>query len=113
LVYNGLIARAAGDTTAALRRWVDVCSTSPARLFGFSRKGRLAPGYEADIVIFDPKAQWAITLDQLHETAGWTPYEGLPLRGRPVVTLSRGEVIADQGNWLGETGRGRFVARGG
>jgi dihydropyrimidinase len=113
LVYDGFVSRADGDVTAALRRWVDVCSTSPARLFGFSRKGRLAPEYDADIVVFNPGAQWVISPEKLHETAGWTPYEGLALRGRPVVTISRGEVIADHGEWLGEAGRGQFVNRGG
>ncbi len=112
LTYHGLVTRAA-DRAAALRRWVDVCATSPALLFGFAHKGKLLPGYDADIVIFDPEAEWVITSEQLHETAGWTPYEGLPLRGRPVVTISRGEVIAAYGEWLGEPGRGRFVNRAG
>jgi dihydropyrimidinase len=71
----------------------------------------LLPGYDADIVIFDPEAEWVITPDQLHEKAGWTPYEGLRLRGRPVVTVSRGEVIAAYGQWLGEAGRGCYINR--
>jgi dihydropyrimidinase len=113
MVYSGLVSRATSDETAALQRWVDVCSTSPARLFGFSRKGQLTPGYDADIVIFDPEAQWVVSSAKLHETSGWTPYDGLALRGRAVVTISRGEMIADQGKWLGKAGRGRFVTRRG
>jgi dihydropyrimidinase len=110
LAYHGLVSRA-NDRVTALRRWVDVCSTTPALLFGFSQKGKLLPGYDADIVVFDPEAEWVITPAQLHETAGWTPYEGLRLRGRPVVTISRGEVIAAYGEWLGEAGRGCFINR--
>jgi len=111
LVYDGLVNRATGDETAALRRWVDVCATTPARLLGFGCKGRLLPGYDADIVVFDPQLPHIITAGGLSETAGWTPYEGLHLRGRPAITISRGEVIVDNGQWLGTPGRGRFVAR--
>ncbi len=111
LVYDGLVNRATGDKTAALRRWVDVCATTPARLLGFARKGQLLPGYDADVVIFDPEATRVIAPETLHETAGWTPYEGIALRGLPVTTISRGEVIAHDGEWLGAPGRGRFVER--
>jgi len=112
LVYDGLVNRASGDRTAALRRWVDVCATTPATLMSFTRKGRLLPGHDADIVVFDPEATGAVSVDSLHETAGWTPYAGTPLRGRPVVTISRGEIIVDGEAWFGAPGRGRFVARG-
>jgi dihydropyrimidinase len=113
LVYDCLVNRTTGtgDRTAALRRWVDVCSTTPARLFGFSRKGQLLPGFDADIVLFDPAATGIITPELLHETAGWTPYDGLALRGRPTLTISRGEIIVDGDRWLGAPGRGRFVVR--
>jgi dihydropyrimidinase len=111
LIYHGLIARANGDTAGALRRWVDVCSTTPALLFGFAHKGHLLPGYDADIVIFDPQAEMKINNEKLHETAGWTPYEGLSLRGWPVTTISRGDLIVANGEWLGAPGRGRFVPR--
>jgi dihydropyrimidinase len=110
LTYHGLVSRV-HDRATALRRWVDVCCTTPALLFGFSQKGKLLPGYDADIVIFDPESEWVIEPAQLHETAGWTPYQGTRLRGRPVVTISRGEVIAAYGEWLGEAGRGCFVNR--
>lgn len=111
LVYDGLVNRATGSREDGLRRWVDVCSTTPARLLGFNRKGRLLPGYDADIVIFDPEASQVVDVESLHETCGWTPYEGKALRGLPVVTISRGEIIADHGQWLGAPGRGRFVHR--
>lgn len=110
LIYNGLVSRAE-DEDDALCRWVDVVATTPADLLGFRNKGRLLPGYDADIVIFDPDERYTITTQTLSETAGWSPYDGIDLRGRPVVTISRGEVIADRGQWLGEAGRGRFVVR--
>ncbi|MBP9503356.1 MAG: dihydropyrimidinase [Candidatus Promineofilum sp.] len=114
LVYDGLVNRAGddgNDVEDALCRWVDVCATTPARLLGFTNKGRLLPGYDADIVIFDPQRPQTISAQTLCETAGWTPYEGLTLRGSPVVTLSRGEVVAEGGRPTGAAGRGRFVAR--
>lgn len=111
LVYDGLVNRAAGDKTAALSRWVDVCATTPAQRLGFARKGRLLPGYDADIVIFDPDIVHVINPESLHETAAWTPYDGASLSGQAVVTLSRGEIIADHGQWRGVPGRGRFIRR--
>lgn len=111
LVYAGLVGAASSPEPSALSRWVDVCCTTPARLFGFSRKGRLLPGYDADVVVFDPQREQTISPATLHETAGWTPYDGLTVRGWPRVTMSRGEVLCVDGQWLGEAGRGRFVAR--
>ena len=111
LVYAGLVGAVETPSPAALRRWVDVCATTPARVFGFSRKGRLLPGFDADVVVFDPRAEFTISPATLHETAGWTPYDGLTVRGWPSVTISRGKVIVQNGEWHGEQGRGRFVAR--
>ena len=111
LVYAGLVGQSDAPDPVALSRWVDVCCTTPARVFRFAGKGRLLPGYDADVVIFDPRRQQTITPSTLHETAGWTPYDGLTLRGWPSATISRGEVIAADGEWLGAAGRGRFIAR--
>jgi dihydropyrimidinase len=94
-----------------LNRWVDLCATTPARLFGLTRKGSITPGYDADLVIFDPDKQVRLATDTLHEQVDWTPYEGLEVTGWPSVTISRGEIIAEDGNFLGEAGRGRFVRR--
>ena len=111
LVYAGLAGDRATPDPAALSRWVDVCCTTPARIFGFARKGQLLPGYDADVVLFDPTREFTISPESLHETAGWTPYDGLTVRGWPTTTISRGEVIVADGRWLGTVGRGRFVAR--
>ena len=95
----------------SLSRWVEVCCTAPARLFGLRRKGDIAPGFDADLVIFDPAGEITMSADSLHEKVDWTPYEGWRLRGWPRVTVSRGEVIVEDGCFVGELGRGRFVAR--
>lgn len=124
LVYHGLVGRAlalegtlaAGDSRSrlvetALRRWVEVCSATPAQLHGFDHKGHIAPGFDADIVLFDPTQEWVISPASLHETAGWTPYDGLALQGKVTKTVSRGEIIVNDGEWLAAPGRGRFVVR--
>jgi dihydropyrimidinase len=111
LVYAGLVGNSATPDPAALSRWVDVCCTTPARVFGFGRKGQLLPGYDADVVLFDPTRDFTISPDSLHETTGWTLYDGLTLHGWPTTTISRGEVIVNDGRWLGAAGRGRFVTR--
>ncbi len=112
LVYNGLVADASpAERDGALQRWVDVCATTPAHLFGFTRKGQLAPGFDADVVLFDPAERRTITPDSLHESAGWTPYDGLTMNGWPTATISRGEIICHDGEWMGAAGRGRFVVR--
>jgi dihydropyrimidinase len=92
-------------------QWVDVCCTSPAELAGFTNKGKIQIGYDADLVVFDPQREVVLSTDFLHEQVDWTPYEGLALRGWPEVTLSRGEVLVKDGQFLGQPGHGRFVAR--
>ncbi len=94
-----------------LNQWVDVCCTTPAKLAGFERKGDIAAGYDADVVIFDPQQAKLLSTETLHEQVDWTPYEGLTVQGWPLVTISRGEVIVDGGVFVGESGRGRYVAR--
>lgn len=95
----------------SLNRWVELCCTAPARLAGFSNKGDITIGYDADLVIFDPGHQVILSTDFLHENVDWTPYDGIELQGWPEVTISRGEVIARDGKFLGEPGRGRFTPR--
>ena len=92
-------------------RWVEVCSTNAARWMGLTRKGRLSPGCDADIVIFDPERTKYIAPDTLHEAAGWTPYEGIEVSGWPRTVLLRGKVIVEDEQYIGAPGDGKFVER--
>jgi dihydropyrimidinase len=95
----------------SLNQWVDLCCTTPARVAGFQNKGDLAIGYDADLVIFDPDQKITLSPATLHENVDWTPYQGKEIQGWPAVTISRGEIVVERGEFLGEAGRGRFVAR--
>jgi dihydropyrimidinase len=92
-------------------QWVDVCCTTPARLAGFRRKGRIDVGYDADIVIFDPTRQVTIGDGVLHENVDWSLYDGQTFSGWPAVTISRGDVIVEDGRFNAASGRGRYAER--
>jgi len=95
----------------SLNRWVELCCTAPARLAGFATKGDIAVGMDADLVIFDPQRRVTLSTDFLHENVDWTPYEGLELQGWPRITISRGEIIVRDGEFLAHPGRGVFAER--
>jgi dihydropyrimidinase len=105
----------------SLERWVEVCCTAPARIFGlYPRKGALVPGADADAVIFDPQREVMLSRaappsysPRLHENCDYTPYEGFHLRGYPVLTMLRGRVICRDGEFVAAPGGGRFLARSG
>jgi dihydropyrimidinase len=90
---------------------VNIAATSPARMFGLANKGQIAPGYDADITIFDPDATIEISQGSQHMAVDYTPYEGWTCRGRAAVVLSRGEVVYRSDEILGEPGRGRYLHR--
>ena len=95
-----------------LCRWVETCCTCPAELFGLARKGRLRPGCDADIVLFDPQKRVTLSPETLHSALPFASYDGVALSGFPVTTISRGEVIVADGAFVGAAGRGSFVERG-
>ena len=96
----------------SLNRWVELTSTAPAKLFGmFPKKGTIAPGSDADIVVFDPQAQTTISAATHHMNVDYNPYEGRRLTGVTETVLSRGEVILSKGSFQGSPGRGRFIKR--
>jgi dihydropyrimidinase len=95
-----------------LPRWVEVCCTRPAEMFGLAHKGRLNPGCDADIVLFDPVKEVELSAKTLHSAIPFASYEGVTVRGFPLTTISRGEPIVENGAFVGAPGRGRFVERG-
>jgi dihydropyrimidinase len=96
----------------SLRRFVEVFATNPARMVGlYPRKGVIAPGSDADIVVWDPDEEWTISIDELHHDGDYSPWEGWRVRGRPVATVLRGRVVVEDGRLDAEPGYGRFVPR--
>ena len=97
----------------SLNRFVQLTATTPAKLFGlFPKKGTIAVGSDADIVLFDPAATQTIHAKHLHGNCDYTLLEGRSLRGRVEKVFLRGELIVDGPRWLGREGMGRFVPRG-
>jgi len=95
-----------------LNRMVDILSTTPAKLFGlFPRKGTIAVGSDADIVIFDPQRKETLTVETQVSKVDYCAYEGREVSGSPTVVLSRGEVVCENGRVVGKAGRGRFIKR--
>jgi dihydropyrimidinase len=95
-----------------LERFVEVVAATPARIFGlYPRKGVLAAGSDADVVIWDPAAEHTISAKTHHMRVDYSMFEGFQVRGNARTVLSRGEIIVDRGQWLGRAGRGRFVKR--
>jgi dihydropyrimidinase len=95
-----------------VNRFVELVSTSPARIFGmYPRKGILAPGSDADIVIWDPEAPHLITAATHHMRVDYSMFEGFKVKGNARQVLSRGEVIVEDGKFFGEAGRGRYLRR--
>ncbi|MDB5843183.1 MAG: hydA [Polaromonas sp.] len=97
----------------SLNRFVQLTSTTPAKLFGlFPKKGTIAVGSDADVVLFDPAATQVIHAAHLHSQCDYTLLEGRTLRGQVKKVFLRGELIVDGEQWLGREGMGRFVPRG-
>jgi len=108
LLHQGVVA---GQLT--LSRWVEVASTTPARMFGlYPRKGVLAPGSDADIVIYDPAAGQVLSASSHHMNVDYSAYEGMHVTGRVDTVLSRGTVLVEAGEYRGAPGHGSFLARG-
>ena len=97
----------------SLSKVVELTSTNPAKILGmYPQKGTIAVGSDADIVIYDPNKKVTIKQEMLHENVDYSPYEGFEVDGYPVMTISRGEIIAKDGEYVGAEGRGQFIVRG-
>ncbi len=108
LVYDG------GVRTGriSLNRFVELTSTSPAKIFGlFPRKGTIAPGSDADIVVFDPNRTITLSVKTLHMNVDYSPYEGRQVTGATDTVLSRGRLVIEDGKFVGHAGAGSFIKR--
>ena len=108
LIYQGV-----DQGEISLARWVEVTSTTPARLFGlFPRKGVIAPGADADVVLYDPTATQTFSAATHHMNVDYSAYEGMSITGQVATVLSRGTVVIEGGQYVGRAGSGQFLRRG-
>ena len=108
LVYDGGVR----EGRITLNRFVELTSTSPAKIFGlFPRKGTIAPGSDADIVVFDPNRTVTLSAKTLHMRVDYNPYEGRQVTGAADTVISRGRVVIENGQFVGKPGSGEFLKR--
>ncbi len=99
----------------SMNRFVEITSTAPAKIFGmYGKKGTLAVGADADVVVWDPNREKLLSKDTLHMRVDYSPFEGKTVIGTPSHVLSRGELIVEDDKWVGKQkqGRGQFLRRG-
>jgi dihydropyrimidinase len=109
LLYQGVV-----DGHISLSRWVEVTSTTPARMFGmYGKKGVIQPGADGDIVVYDPQGHTSIGLGKTHHmNMDYSAWEGFEIDGHVDTVLSRGRVIVDHNQYVGAKGDGKFIKRG-
>ncbi len=108
LMYHGAVA----EERLSLERWVEVCATTPARMFGlYPQKGTIAVGSDADLVIFDPHKRHTLSATTHHMRTDYSCYEGMEVVGGVDTVLSRGKVIISDNQYLGSKGDGRYLRR--
>ena len=107
-----LLHQAVLDGHISRRRWIELACATPARMFGlYPRKGTIAPGSDADVVVYDPTARQVLSAETHHMNVDYSCYEGRTVTGRAETVLSRGRVVVDRGEYLGSKGHGRFLRR--
>ena len=92
-------------------KFVELCCTAPARIFGMKQKGSLAAGKDADVLLWDPKVSYTITAATQTMATDYSMFEGWKVTGNARHVFSRGELVVKDGQWTGKTGRGRFLKR--
>ncbi|MFH8344332.1 dihydropyrimidinase [Streptomyces sp. NPDC018045] len=108
LLHQGVV-----DGHIGRRRWIEIACAAPARMFGlYPKKGTIAPGADADIVIYDPAAEQVISAATHHMNVDYSAYEGRTVTGRVETVLSRGETVIDQRRYTGRAGHGQYTPRG-
>jgi len=109
LIFNGGVV----ENRLSLNRFVELTSTAAAKMFGlFPKKGTIAVGSDADLVIFDPKKEQTISAKTHHMNVDYSAYEGKKIKGVVETVLSRGRVVIEDGKYLGKPGDGSFIKRG-
>ncbi len=108
LLYQGVV-----EGHLTLPRWVEVACATPARMFGlYPQKGVIAPGSDADIVVYDPRATTEISVETHHMNLDHSAYEGTKIEGKVSTVLSRGRVVIDADEYVGVKGHGKYLRRG-
>ena len=109
MIYHGAV----GEGNLSLERFVEVCSATPARMFGlYPKKGTIAVGSDADIVVFDPNQTTTVSVDTNHMRVDYSAYEGKKVVGKIEMVLSRGRVLIENGQYHGKPGDGSYLTRG-
>ena len=110
--FSLLYTNGAASGLLTMNRLVEIFSTTPAKLFGlFPRKGTIAVGSDADIVVFDPNQESVISAQTHHMNVDYNLYEGMKVKGVPQVVVSGGQVVVEDGKYVGDPGSGRFLKR--
>jgi dihydropyrimidinase len=109
LLYQGVV-----DGHISLERWVEVTSTTPARMFGmYGKKGVIQPGADGDVVIYDPSGHTSIGVGKTHHmNMDYSAWEGFEIDGHVDTVISRGKLVIDDNQYLGDKGDGKFIKRG-
>ncbi|MEU6982516.1 dihydropyrimidinase [Streptomyces sp. NPDC046324] len=107
-----LLHQAVVDGHISRRRWIEIACATPARMFGlYPQKGTIAPGADADIVIYDPHTVQTLSAETHHMNVDYSAYEGKTVTGQVETVLSRGELVIDQRKFTGRAGHGAFTPR--
>ncbi|MET8505297.1 dihydropyrimidinase [Streptomyces sp. NPDC004787] len=107
-----LLHQAVVDGHISRRRWIEIACATPARMFGlYPQKGTLAPGADADVVIYDPHTTQTLSVTTHHMNVDYSAYEGKTVTGQVETVLSRGEVVIERRKFTGRAGHGSFVPR--
>src|SRR5579862_5288920 len=105
-----LFSEGVGKGRLDINRFVALTATNAAKIYGlYPKKGTIAVGSDADIAIWDPEREVTVRAENIHDNVGYTPYEGMQLKGWPVTVLSRGRIVVDAGTLVAARGSGSFL----